>query len=311
MSLRALGRSGIAAALLFLAACGDDTTSPAKAPLFRTMVVFGASLDDVGNACNLSPASCPPPPYAVNRVSNGPLWVEHVASKYGAYLAPSRLGGTNYAYNGARTGPIAGATQGVPNMVEQVDAYLASGATAGRDRALFVVNAATVGNDINVALSRAVTDPSAPATIITGAVNNVVNMVSKLYQGGARHVLVVNSTDIGRTPLVRAAGPVASVTATALSQQFNAGLAAALPGLRSANAGLNLYLLDLWQLTADVLGNPAAYGFTITTTPCLVTAPTPSLCSTPDTFFFWDSFHPTAATGRLVAVRAIAALPSF
>ncbi len=132
-------------------------------------------------------------------------------------------------------------------------------------------------------------------------------MVNQLYAGGARHILILNSTDIGRTPLVRAAGAVAAGGATALSTQFNTALAAQLPTLRSLNAGLNLYVLDLGQLTTDVFTTPATFGFTNLTQACVVLAPA-SVCAAPDTYFYWDSFHPTAATGRLVSQRAIVAV---
>ena len=306
--LRAALRPAAATALLVLAAgCGDDTGTSATAPaptLFSTMVVFGASLDDTGNACNLAPTSCPPAPYFNGRVSNGPLWVELVAQKYGAAVTPSRTGGTNYAYSGARTGPVPGTTLGVPNMVQQVDAYLAASSTAtNRDRALFVLNAATVGNDINDALSP--TNPNA-ASIVPNAVTNVVAMVTKLYQAGARHILLTNSTDIGKTPLVRSAGAAAMGAATNLSSFFNTSLGAQLVALRASNPGLTLYYLDLGGLTAEVLANPSSFGFTNVTAPCVAGT---SVCSTPDAFFYWDGFHPTAATGRLVSQRVLALLP--
>lgn len=299
----------LALTLAALAACSDSTpVEPATPALFSTTVAFGASLDDTGNACNLSAAACTPAPYATPRVSNGTLWVELVAQRFGATVTPSRTGGTNFAFSGARTGPIAGTTQAVPNMVQQVDTYLASAFTANRAQTLFVVNGATVGNDINDALVQGLTNPQAPLTIINGAVANMVSMVNKLYAGGARNILVVNSTDIGRTPLVRGLGAIASSTASALSAQFNTALAAQLPAIRTASPGLTLTLLDLGALTTEVLATPAAFGFTNVVAPCLVTTPTPSVCPTPDSFFFWDGFHPTAATGRLVAARAIAAL---
>jgi outer membrane lipase/esterase len=296
-----------AATLVAVAACGDGSTGPATPELFQTVVVFGASLDDTGNACNAAPTSCPPFPYANARFSNGPLWVEQMADKLNARVAPARGGGTNYAFAAARTGPIAGASNAAPNMIQQVDLYLQAGSTANRESALFVVNAATVGNDISDALVLGRTNPQAPATIIAGAVSNIAGIVGKLYAGGARHILLANSTDIGRTPQVTALGALAASTATALSAQFNSALNAQLATLRTASPGLTIYLLDLGALTAQVFANPSAFGFTNVTAPCVSLSP-PSLCGTPATFFFWDSFHPTEATGRLVSQRALTAL---
>lgn len=295
----------LVAAALLASACSDSTpTGQGDVPLFQTMVVFGASLDDVGNVCNLAPTSCPPAPYFNGRVSNGPIWVELVAQQLGATVTPSRTGGTNYAHSGARTGPIAGTNQNVPNMVAQVDAFVASGATANRDRMLFVLNGATAGNDITDALGQLTTNPAA-AGIPVAAVGNIASMVTKLYTAGARHILVVNSTDIGRTPQARAAGTAAAAAASQFSLQFNSTLDTQLGTLRSANQGLTLYLLDLGKLTADVFAAPATFGFTNLTAPCFAAG---TVCAQPDAYFYWDAFHPTAATGRLVSQRALAAL---
>jgi phospholipase/lecithinase/hemolysin len=300
-----LARAG--AALLTLAACGESSTEPSAPALFSSFVVFGASLDDTGNACNVAPTSCPPFPYANARFSNGPLYVEVLADSLGARVVPARAGGGNFAFGGARTGPIAGTTQAIPNMLQQVDLYLENGATANRDIALYVVNAATVGNDITDALTLGATNPQAPAAILSGAVSNITGIIGKLYQGGARHVLLLNSTDIGRTPQVVARGPLAASTATFLSTEFNRTLADALPALRSASPGLTIYVVDLGAFTAEVVANPSSFGLTNITAPCVVLAP-PSLCSTPDSYLYWDAFHPTAAAGRLIARRALRAL---
>lgn len=304
---RRLYRLIATSALLAAAACGDGSTTPSAPPLFETVVVFGASLDDTGNACNVLPTACPPFPYANARYSNGPLWVEQVAEKLNARVAPARGGGTNYAFAGARTGAIAGTTQGAPNMVQQVDTYLELGSKSNRDVALFVVNAATVGNDIVDGVTLARTNPQAPAQILTGAVSNIASIIGKLYAGGARHVLVLNAPDIGRTPLVSAQGAVASATASGASAQFNTGLATQLAAIRTASPGLTIYTVDLGALNAQVVANPSAFGFTNVSAPCVVTAP-PSLCSTPSTFFYWDGFHPTEAAGKLVAQRVLTAL---
>jgi phospholipase/lecithinase/hemolysin len=192
-------------------------------------------------------------------------------------------------------------------MVQQVDLYLEAGSKSNREVALFVINAATVGNDIVDALLLSRTNPQAPATVVAGAVSNVAAIIGKLYAGGARHILLLNSTDIGRTPLVLAQGAAASALASGLSAQFNAALAAQLPTIRAASQGLTIYTVDLGAFTAQVAANPSSFGFTNITAPCVTTSPA-SLCSTPATFFFWDAFHPTEATGKLVAQRALTAL---
>jgi phospholipase/lecithinase/hemolysin len=296
-----------AAAATLLVSCGDSSTEPPAPKLFETVVVFGASLDDTGNACNALPTACPPFPYANARYSNGPLWVEQMAEALNARVAPARGGGTNFAFASARTGPITGTTQAAPNMIQQVDLYVENGDKKYRDVTLYVVNAATVGNDIVDGLLLGRTNPQAPAAVIAGAVTNVATIVGKLYAAGARHILLLNSTDVGRTPLVAAQGALAAATASGLSQQFNVALSAQLPALRTASPGLTIYLMDQGALTAQVVANPSSFGFTNVSAPCLSRSPA-ALCSAPATYLFWDDFHPTEAAGKIVSQRALAAL---
>jgi phospholipase/lecithinase/hemolysin len=296
-----------AAAAVLVASCGEGSTEPPAPKLFETVVVFGGSLDDTGNACNALPIACPPYPYANARYSNGPLWVEQMAEVLNARVVAARGGGTNYAFATSRTGPITGTTQAAPNMIQQVDLYIENGSKDFRDVTLYVIDAATVGNDIVDALTLGLTNPQAPATVLAGAVTNVATMVSKLYAAGARHILLVNSTDVGRTPQVVALGPLATTTATTLSQQFNAAVSAQLPALRTASPGLTIYPVDIGALTAQVAANPSSFGFTNVSAACVSLSP-PSLCGSPTTYFYWDGFHPTQATGKLVSQRALAAL---
>jgi len=124
---------------------------------------------------------------------------------------PSRKGGTNYAYAGARTGTVPGVTTpaAVPSMVAQVEQYLASVGYVTKPQYLFVVDAVTVGNNIMDALTLAPTNPNAPAQVLTQAVTDVVGIIQRLYSAGARHVLLANSTNIGRTPQAQAGGAAA------------------------------------------------------------------------------------------------------
>lgn len=310
-----LGRNAarILAALAVVAtlvSCGGDDDPPPQPPFGQVTYVFGSSISDTGNTCNLIPANCPPsPPYATGKFSNGPLFAEIVAARYGAAVTPSRTGGNNFAFAGARTGAIAGTQQGVPNMVTQLDQYLTRVNFVSNANTLFIVEATTVGNDIVDALTLGQTNPNAPATILTGAVTNIVTIINRLYASGARHILVANSADVGRTPRAQALGPTAVAGATQLSAQFNGALAQQIALIRAASPGLSIYVLDVFALNAEAVANPASLGYTNVTAPCFndLIAP-PTLCATPETFFYWDSFHPTATTSSIFAQRGLAAI---
>ena len=306
---RALVLVAASAATLVLASCGGGSVD--APPLFSTMVTFGASTTDNGNACDLSASNCPPsPPYAKGIASNGPLWVDGVAARYGASTVPSRKGGTNYAYGGARTGTVPGVTTppGVPSMVAQVEQYLQQFGYRTGPETLVALDLVTFGNNIADALTLAQTNPNAPAQVITAAVTDAVGMVQRLYASGARHIVLSNSSNVGRTPRVQALGPAGVAAATQMSAQFNGALAQQLQILKANSPGLNLYQVDVYALSEQAATNPASLGLTNGTQACFTSTPAPSVCANPAGYFYWDTFHGTAAANSIVAQRAIAAI---
>src|SRR3954468_4438171 len=72
---------------------------------YSQIVVFGDSLSDTGNVNNQTFGISPGSGYYEGRFSNGPVWVEGLATNLGV-AAPtySRGGGRDYAYGGAHTG---------------------------------------------------------------------------------------------------------------------------------------------------------------------------------------------------------------
>ncbi len=83
-----------------------------------------------------------------------------------------------------------------------------------------------------------------------------------------------------------------------MSLQFNGALAQQVAALRAASPGLNLYLLDVGAFTAEAQANPAAFGYTNVTDAVLQrpVADADPVRVAAATYFYWDSFHPTATT---------------
>jgi phospholipase/lecithinase/hemolysin len=303
-----------AAVAILVSSCGGGDDTPAQPPLFSTMVAFGASLTDTGNVCPTpSTPGCPPvPPYAQGRFSNGPLWGETIAARYGSNLVPSTQGGWNYAYAGARTGAIPGLTtqSSTPSMAAQVDQYLNRVSFRAEPRFLYLVDASAFGNNITAGLPLIQAGTITDANLVRDAIADVVGLVLRLYAAGARHILVANAPDVGATPLAQSLGAAAAQGATQLAAGFNQNLAAQLAGVQAASPGLNIYLLDLFALSVQVTQSPAQFGLSNVTQPCVVTSPTFSVCTQPDLYLYWDGFHPTRAAGALIAQRGIALLPA-
>jgi phospholipase/lecithinase/hemolysin len=108
--------------------------------------------------------------------------------------------------------------------------------------------------------------------------------------------------DLGLTPYIRLMGPVASAQASALSDYFNARLRAALSP--------DVIFFDTAALLRSVVANPAGYGLTNVTDPCFdAAAPSPSVCSNPDQYVFWDELHPSARSHQILAEHLAQTVP--
>lgn len=289
-------RLGLVLATAMLVAGCSDSPSYYK---YSQVVVFGASLSDTGNVFAATGGTTPgPAPYYFGgRWSNGPLWIENVAAELGKSVTRSSAGGTNFAYGGAKTCGIAGVTSAVPDMCTQVALFL--GATGGKadSEALYVIDAASVGNNMLAVLGSGGAIPNSAVTATAPA--DTATMMQQLYNAGARRFLVTNVPDVGATPYVKSLGADASAGATALSKGFNAGLTSAMTGFKATNGAAKVAIADFIGTSSDGLSNTSA--------PCL-NPTTFAICATPDTYQYWDPFHPTAATGRRLTTTALNAI---
>ena len=281
--------------LLLLPAAAGATPSAVYA--------FGDSLSDRKNL--FQALGVPQPPYADGRFSNGPLWVEQLATSLGiGPLQASNLGGTDFAYGGAMTG----VTQPI-DLQGQVGIYATSGffppAPAG---ALFTIWAGS--NDVLNALADA---PGTAVAAAEAAAANVVTAAETLVtKGGATQMLILGLADLGDTPRYR--GTALEAEATAASRAFNTALATLIAGSTTL-ADLPVATLDVMALLEDAIARPAAYGFSNVTDPCVTGGyATPSQPCAPDLagqnrYLFWDDVHPTTAAHAIIAAAALAAIP--
>lgn len=334
---RLLGLVAASASALVLSACGGSDGTPQFIPpavgqKYTALYAIGSSLSDTGNTCTALPSACPPsPPYAVNVYSNGTLYIQTVAANYRVSANPSLKGGTNYAYGGARTGavpsPVAGApalTGTVPSMVQQLDTYLATTNLRADPSALYVVEVGGAFFNSFQAAATAATQAGLTGAalqsyftnVTAAAVGDAVGAVNKLYFAGARNILVYNNPDMGSTPALTgngaAPGNPTAASATQLSVGFNQNLAAQFTAFAPSWQGLNLKTYDAFTALRTIQANPAANGFSNVAQACFLppstSLPSGFLCSTPNTYLFWDSVHPTAFTNSKVAQQVITLL---
>jgi len=309
-----------AAASLLLISCGGSTDTPEPVPLFSTIAVVGASGTDTGNRCvnQADPLCFPVPPYAgASTAANGPLFNQILAARYGSPMVASSAGGFNFAIGGAMTGivPTDTVAQKLPNLQLQTEALLQRVGYQANPQFLYIVDGSAFGNNIRRVLELVAANPGllAPGSKFTGdvvaqAASDIGGVITRLYAGGARHVLLLNSSNLGLHPAVPS---TAKPLATGLATAYNGALATQVVPLLKANSpGLNIYYTDVGKLTNEVVANPASFGITNTTAPCypFASAPSAPVCATPATYMWWDELHPSAAMHAIFAQRAVAAI---
>jgi outer membrane lipase/esterase len=309
-----------AAASLLLISCGGSNDAPDPVPLFSTVVVVGASGTDTGNRClnQADPLCFPVPPYAgASTAANGQLFNQILAARYGSPMVASSAGGLNFAMGGAMTGiiPTDTVAQKNPNLQLQTEALLQRVGFQANPQFLYIVDGSAFGNNITRVFELVTANPAllAPTStftqdVVRQAATDIGNVITRLYAGGARHVLLLNSSNLGLHPIVPS---TARPLATGLATAYNGALATqVVPGLKASSPGLNIYVADVGALTNEVVANPASFGITNATAPCypFFSAPSAPICATPGTYMWWDELHPSAALHALFAQRAVAAI---
>jgi phospholipase/lecithinase/hemolysin len=285
----------------------------ARAASIDAIYAFGDSLSDVGNIYTLTGHTIPGAPYANGQFSNGPVWVQDLATDLGVGpLSPSLAGGTDYAYGGAETGttPVHTAnTFDLTGTGGQITQFQSAHATAD-PKALYTIWIGS--NDLLDILTGA---PSSDyGADIADAVTNVDNAINALAADGAKNFLVVTVPDLGVTPEAIADGPAAQAGASALAMGFNNGLVSSADAIAGLD-GLHLSILNTYSLLDAIVADPSGFDFTNVTQPCVTGATDyiggtacASTLAAQDKYLFWDNLHPTAAGHAIVAAAALDAV---
>ena len=312
-----------AAALAILALVPN--TALAQVPRFDSLYVFGDSLADTGNVFVESrllgeqpavpPSDQPFQAYFKGRFSNGYIGVEYLWQRLTGYAPGSSngmkafltapvlraSGAVSFAFGGTGT-PVLDQTPGggwAPGLKGQVEIFRAAlpGKTPSK-KALYVI--ITGFNDYR---DDPYNVPMDPADVVKG----IADSVARLYQTGARHVMVVNLPDLGVVPAFSGnPGP-----ASQLSDVHNGLLTVELNKVRSRFPPLHLVQVDLDPLIDGLVQTlesrvPALEVFSapgqsacIFINPALCQDALPFTFDNPALgFVFWDVVHPTAQAHR-------------
>lgn len=256
---------GIGTILLALTpVLGQSTNIPAYTALY----VFGSSWADTRNG-----------PYFLGHWSNGPMWPEYLSTNLGfAYVRTN-----NFAVGGSESSVVLSqATNFRPPANPELCLYHF---WAGYTDFLFNPDSFT---------SDAVWNSR-----IRSWVGNISNAVVRLYDKGARNIVVPNVFDRSREPwFIRDFG--ANSTNQLLFRQritaFNVALALAIENIGQAKPDLRLYTLNMQSKLDELITNAVAYGFT-KTFPGAIDDPSltnKSYTGPGQDYLFWDQNHATS-----------------
>jgi phospholipase/lecithinase/hemolysin len=271
--------------VLACAAFASPIDAQTAQPRFTSLTVFGDSLVDAGNIRALGVGANPAQGYFEGRFTNGYDYTDLLSIKlYGTPTVPSLLGGTNFAFGGAR----ATATSAAPDLVEQLamySSYLAGGKAVDQD-GLYILNFG--GNDVFAAQT-----PGTPAGFASDSA--FLQSAATTYAGGIQAL-----SNLGARNFLITGFPAATGAGLPFSAEADGYLTSALGNL-NLTTNTTLYRFSYLDFFQRLTANPGAFGL-----PGPLIQPDPALlgggtCQGADAFpactgyFSFDGTHPTAA----------------
>ncbi len=282
---------------------------------FSRLYVFGDSLSDTGNlGAVVGPL---PPPFFMNRISNGPVAVETLATRLGLTVDASLhvLGlnaGSNYAVAGANA-----LGDNLEDLNTQILGFQINHSFVAPADALYVMFIG--GNDIRAARSEI--DFKQARAIVRAAANEVRLAIQTLAHAGARSFLLINAPNVGAIPETRLISdaiddPELVKRARKLTQLYRAALHDVAEDLGDDDEygnGIDIVEFDLFKFLNKLLKRADEFGFTNTTDPCFSSEtfnfhPDCNFGANFDHFVFFDEIHPTARTHALAGEAMFEAL---
>lgn len=278
----------------------------AAAPL-HNVVMFGDSLSDNGNLYAFMDHQLPQsPPYFEGRFSNGPVWIERLVATYFPSDPSAHL--FNYAFGGA--GVLDDNADDVLfTLKREVDSYLLTHQDKASEDSLFVV---WIGSNNYLGM------PSEVEETLKMVNAGITSSLKRLADKGAKHILVLNLPDLGRSPAAIEFDSIEMMTY--FSTQHNQALDKTMADFKQTYPDVNWLYFDMNQMFGQVLEHHEEYGFTNITSTCynsiinettkrsvlkMVASVQPKAKLDACTgYLFFDLVHPTAAAHQLMAEKA-------
>lgn len=280
----------------------------AATPL-HNVVVFGDSLSDNGNLYQYMNRMLPQsPPYYEGRFSNGPVWIELVMATYFPNQPEKHM--LNYAYGGAGVSEDPD-DDGLFTLRREINTYLSTHNNQASDDSLYVV---WIG--ANNYLGMPPEEDKTLKAVNDGIVHGLQNLADK----GAKHFLVINIPDVGKTPAAVEFDAVDLLTRYA--DRHNEMLLQSVEDLKKQYPDVKWHFYDMNTTFKRIIDFPAEFGIKNVKGTCynslvdkgtkpsvlgMVAGVHRSLANDEegcDDYLFFDLVHPTAIAHRILADRA-------
>ena len=279
----------------------------AATPL-NNVVIFGDSLSDNGNLYEFMQHQLPQsPPYFEGRFSNGPVWIERLIASYFPNDPAAHL--NDYAIGGAGVSEEDDDDDVLFTLRREIKTYLLAHEDKASEDSLFVV---WIGANNYLGM------PSEIEQTLIDVNTGIAHGLQKLAEKGAKHILVLNLPDLGRTPAAIEFGSIE--TMSYFSSQHNEALNKTLTNLKQSYPEVNWLYFDMNSAFNEVLEHAADYGITNITGTCansiadeitrksvlkMVSKVTPGTTGDGcNGYLFFDLVHPTAFAHQLMADKA-------
>lgn len=232
----------------FIAVVLFSVSSVCSAVSLHQVVVFGDSLSDNGNLYEYMQHQLPPsPPYFQGRFSNGPVWVEHLLRAYFPISPETHL--LDYAFGGAGVA-VESADDMLFTLDHEIDSYLLSHLDKADENSLFVV---WIGANNYLGL------PEAGLKTVDQVNLGIKQSLQRLSSLGAKHILVFNLPDLGRSPMAKLMSSEEELTH--YSVLHNQALLATITELQQTHPQTQWLHYDVNAMLNSVLAAPTQFGF--------------------------------------------------
>ncbi|KAH7513482.1 hypothetical protein FEM48_Zijuj12G0204700 [Ziziphus jujuba var. spinosa] len=158
-----------------------------------------------------------------------------------------------------------------------------------------------------------------PNVFVATLISKFRIQLTRLYNLGARRIIVANVGPVGCIPFVRDLNPDAGDNCVEFIndaiQQFNNQVKCLINELSTTLEGSTFVYADVYSIVEDILQNYESYGFDSADSACCHVAgrfgglipcgPTSMVCSDRSKYVFWDPFHPTEAANTIIARRIL------